>query len=829
MRKLFFFVLLLATTFANAQTPQKLNSAEIHDAIKKLNFLGSVLYVAAHPDDENTRLISYLANGVKARTGYLSITRGDGGQNLIGPELKELLGIIRTQELLAARRIDGGEQLFTRAIDFGYTKTPEEAMDFWQKEEVLGDVVWAIRTFKPDIIINRFNHRTSGETHGQHTASALLSVDAFEMAGDPTAFPDQLEYTEVYKPKRMFFNTSPWFYGSEEAFKKATNSNFLQFDTGVYFPSKGLSNPEIAALSRSEHQSQGFGSTGSRGVQMEYLELLEGEPLKDSTSLFSGIDTSWNRVKGGAKIGELISRIEAEYNFRDPSASLPQLLEAYQLIQSLEDEHWKQIKSEEIKEIIASASGLYLEALAGSPTATLSEEIDVNLEAINRSNVNMTLLSVDLEPNNSKLQPNKKLENNTDWKEKARLKIGEDAKLTSPYWLIEKGSIGLYEVDEQELVGIPEAPNSVKAKFNLEISGVAIPFERPVVFKYNDAVKGEVYQPFEIVPSVSANFREKVIIFANGQAKTVPVTITAGKDNVSGEIELQGAGSWKVVPVKTDFSIAKKGESAVVSFSITPPADQSEITLAPVLKVNGKTYSSEIVTINYDHIPVQTVVLPAETKLVKLDIKKQGQQIGYIEGAGDVIPESLEQIGYTVTRIDPRTISAASLEKYDAVVLGIRAYNIVEDLRYKQAALLEYVENGGNLISQYNVSRGLLVNPIAPYDLNISRERVTEEDAEVRFLADDHPVLNTPNKITEKDFEGWVQERGLYFADSWSKEFTPILSINDSNESPKEGSLMVAKHGKGHFIYTGLSFFRQFPEGVPGAYRLFANLVSLGK
>lgn len=829
MRKIVSLVLLLAFSFVNAQTPQKLNSAEIHEAIKKLNFLGSVLFVAAHPDDENTRLISYLANEVHARTGYLSITRGDGGQNLIGPELKELLGIIRTQELLAARRIDGGEQLFTRAIDFGYTKTPEEALDFWQKEEVLSDVVWAIRTFKPDIIINRFNHRTSGETHGQHTASALLSVEAFDMAGDPSFYPEQLKLTEAFAPQRMFFNTSPWFYGSEEAFQKAVNTNFLQFDTGVYFPSKGLSNPEIAALSRSEHQSQGFGSSGSRGEQMEYLELLQGEIPENDPALFAGIDTSWNRVKNGAKIGEMITGIEAEYNFKNPSASIPKLVEAYKLIDALEESHWKHLKSLEIKGIIASAAGLYMEALASSTSATPGEEIELSLEAINRSETPMTLVEVILEPEKKSMQPNKDLTNNSDWKTKAFLKLNKQAGYTSPYWLNEKGSLGLYKVEDRKLTGLPQAPKNVIARFVVKVDGVNISFNRPVVYKYTDEVKGEIYQPFEIVPEVSVKFRDKVLIFANGAAKTVPVIITAGKDNVSGEIALQSAENWKIEPVTTQFSIAKKGASASVLFKITPPANPSEATLSPLVKVGGVTYSSEITKISYNHIPEQTVVLPAETKLVKLNIEKRGQNIGYIEGAGDVIPESLEQIGYTVTRIPIGSITAKSLEKYDAVVMGIRAYNIIEELKYSQPALLKYVENGGNLIVQYNVSRGLQVNPIGPYDLSLSRDRVTEEDAPVRFLAKDHPILNSPNKITSKDFEGWVQERGLYFADSWAPQYTPILSLNDTNETPKEGALLVAKHGKGHFIYTGLSFFRQFPEGVPGAYRLFANIVSLGK
>ncbi|MFO8148339.1 MAG: PIG-L family deacetylase [Gillisia sp.] len=829
MRKILFLILCLAFSLSNAQTPRKLNSVEIHNAIKKLNFLGSVLYLAAHPDDENTRLISYFSNEIKARTGYLSITRGDGGQNLIGPELKELLGIIRTQELLAARRIDGGEQLFSRAIDFGYTKTPEEALEFWGKQEILSDIVWALRTFKPDVIINRFDHRTSGETHGQHTASAILSIGAFDLAKDPTAFPEQLKYTETFEPKRLFFNTSPWFYGSDEEFEKADKSNLLQFDTGVYFPSKGLSNPEIAALSRSEHQSQGFGSTGSRGEQIEYLEFIDGSFPKDKTNLFAGIDTSWNRVQNGSEIGKILAEVEKDYNFKDPAASLPKLLAAYRLIKDLEDAHWRKIKTEEIKNIIAASAGLYLEANAVNPTATPYEELPVNLEAINRSNAEISLVSVELEPNNSKLEPNQQLLNNVSWKEQTRLKINGKTRFTSPYWLKNKGSLGLYNVEEQKLIGLPEAPESVKAKFKVKIRGEEILFERPVVYKYNDPVKGEVYQPFEILPQVSVKFREKVLIFAEATSKTVPMIITAGKDSISGKIALKSNETWKIRPEETNFNILNKGESVTVNFEITPPENQDELIVSPILTVNGTEYSEEIIKIDYNHIPLQTLVTQAETKLVKLNISKKGENIGYIDGAGDVIPESLEQIGYQVSILDPEKITATSLSEFDAVVMGVRAYNTVEDLQYKQPSLLKYVENGGTLIVQYNVNRGLVVDSITPYKLNISRDRVTEEDAEVRFLAPNHPILNSPNKISSADFDGWVQERGLYFPDSWAPEFTPVLSMNDTNETPKDGSLLVAKYGKGYFIYTGISFFRQFPEGVPGAYRLFSNMISIGK
>lgn len=829
MRKIFFLILLFSFTTLKGQTPQKLNSAEIYEAINKLNFLGSVLYVAAHPDDENTRLISYFANDVNARTGYLSITRGDGGQNLIGPELKEKLGLIRTQELLAARRIDGGQQLFTRANDFGYTKTPEEALEFWGKEEVLQDVVWAIRKFKPDVVVNRFNHRTSGETHGQHTASALLSVDAFELAGDASVYKDQLSYVEPHQPKRLFFNTSPWFYGSDEEFEKADKTNFLEFETGVYFPTKGLSNPEIAALSRSQHQSQGFGSTGSRGSQIEYLELIKGNLPENASGVFAGIDTSWSRIKGGAEIGKILSDVEKNYDFTNPSASVPALIEAYQLIQKLEDKHWRTIKSEQIKNIIAASSGLFLEAVARSSSATPKESVEIVLEAINRSNGKMVLSSVSLDPSTTALEQNITLSNNEGWKKPVNYTIPADADYTTPYWLEEDGTIGLYKVNDPELIGLPETPTSLNVTFNVMFNGYTIPFTKPVVHKFNDPVKGEVYQPFEIIPPVSVKIEDNVVLFPDATSKKLPVTLKSGKSNISGTIKLKASPGWKIIPETANFSIKEKGATTSVIFEVTPPKEQNESTITPVVNVEGKEYVEEVTSIDYPHIPRQNLVLSSEAKLVKLNIQKKGENIAYIEGAGDVVPESMQQIGYNITKIDPQQITAASLAKYDAVILGIRAYNTVEELKYKQAALLKYVENGGTVIVQYNTNRGLLVNPIAPYDLQISRDRVTEEDAQVNFINPQHPLLNSPNKISEKDFNGWVQERGLYFADKWGPEFTPVLSMKDQNEPESTGSLLVARYGKGYFIYTGLSFFRQFPEGVPGAFKLFANMVSIGK
>ena len=811
-----------------AQQPQKLNSSEIYKEIQKLNFLGSVLYVAAHPDDENTRLISYLSSDLNARTAYLSMTRGDGGQNLIGPEIRELLGLIRTQELLAARRIDGGEQFFTRANDFGYSKTPKETLSIWNEEEILKDVVGRIRQFKPDVVINRFNANSAGETHGHHTSSAILSTKAFELAGKSSAFPEQAEKYGTWQPKKLFFNTSPWFYNSQEEFDAADKSKFVQFDTGVYFPLLGLSNSEIASLSRSQHKSQGFGSTGSRGKEMEYIELLAGEHPQKNNDLFAGINTTWSRLEGGKAIGELLQKVENNYDFQNPSASLPELVKAYELINELPDPFWREIKLKQIKKIIAATAGLYLEAVAQNPMATPGEEVNVNLEAINRSPQQVELISVTLDPVDKKISPVKRLKNNENWKEAMSFTIPKGTDYTTPYWLRDKGTLGMYNVKNKEWTGLPETPREFKAEFVVKIEGVEIPFSRELVFKQNDPVKGETYKPFEIVPQVSISTTSDVLIFANGGSKNVQVKITAMNNLPDGILSFEQLENWKITPASFSVESMKKGEERTFIFEVSSSAEKANSVFSPYISYNGERYSNQIIQVDYEHIPLQTLVLPVETNIIKLQIEKQGKLIGYIEGAGDVVPQALEQIGYRVEKISPENISAENLRKYDAVVMGIRAYNVVDQLQQKQDELLNYVENGGNLIVQYNTNRGLKTNKIAPYKLELSRDRVTDENAKVTFLSKKHPVLNYPNKINEGDFEGWVQERGLYFPDAWAPEFTPVLSMHDEGETPKNGSLLVAEYGKGHYIYTGLSFFREFPAGVPGAFRLFANLLSLG-
>ena len=805
-----FFVSIIAF----AQAPQKLNSVEIYEQVQKLNFLGKVLYVAAHPDDENTKLITYFSNHYHAQTAYLSLTRGDGGQNLIGTELREKLGAIRTQELLAARRIDGGEQFFTRANDFGFSKEPNETFAIWNKEEVMEDVIQVMETFRPDIIVNRFAHNTPGTTHGHHTASAMLSLEAYDLV--------------KYQPKRIFFNTSWWFYGSQEAFDAADKSKLLSINSNVFYPLKGKSNNEIAALSRSQHKCQGFGTLGTRGDEIEYLELLKGD-LPSNTNLFEGIDTSWNRVKGGNEIGKILYDIEKNFNFGNPSVHIPNLIKAYDLIQKLEDSHWKEIKSKQIIKIIEACSGLFMEAIADTETITKESKFNLQLEVINRSQSNVKLISINALNIKNETQ-NKPLKNN----EKVSLQfkdvvVGNEVDYSNLFWLKEQQTEGMYKVSDKSIRILPEISTSFPVIFTMEIEGKTIEFVKNITYKFNNPDDGETYIPFTILPEFTSTIEPKVIIFNSTQPKEISVKVKAHKTNASGKLSLAIPQDWKIEPKEIPFTIEAKNEERKFTFKVYPTKPEITSKLVAQISTSNGTLDKELVTIQYPHIPKQTILVASESKVVKLDIATKGKNIGYIMGAGDEVNKNLENLGFQVTNLNPNEITTENLKSFDAVILGIRAFNVVDELKFKNKILFDYVANGGNVIVQYNTTNNLITKEIAPYNLKLSRDRVTDENAKVTFLAPNHKVLNQPNKISEKDFTGWVQEQGLYYPNEWSSEFIPILASNDEGETPKNGGLLIAKHGKGNYIYTGLSFFRELPEGVSGAYRLLANLIALDK
>lgn len=827
--------LLLCTSIAATafcQTPKVYTSGEIYQSLKKLNFLGTVLYVAAHPDDENTRLISYCVNGLHADTYYLSLTRGDGGQNLIGPEIRELLGVLRTEELLAARRVDGGKQLFTRANDFGYSKNAEEAISIWDSDQVKQDVVWAIRKVKPDVIINRFDHRTSGSTHGHHTASAQLSHELFEKAGDPKVYADQLKRTQVWKASRLFFNTNWWFYGSQENFDKADKSKMMNLEVGAYFPLLGLNNGEIAALSRSNHKCQGFGSAGVRGEQSEYLELLKGTMPQDKNDLFEGINTTWTRVKGGEEVKKRMDLVMSHFDFTKPHLSVPELMHARESIQKLQDDYWRQKKLAEIDQIIVACLGLFAEADASASFVTPGDSVRIDFELVLQSQSDVKLQSVELLPGNIKrsldtlLMPNHKL------LVSQQMGIGSGMDYTSPYWLRKAGTEGIYRVDDPNLIGLPETPRPIKARINLMVSGKLMTIEKDVVYKSTDSERGEVYAPFDIIPKFSVSSKEKVLVFAEDRVRKIAIEVKSNTNEAGGILKLQVPDGWTYSPAKIQLGELKKGEVAVYEFELDPPTTTSTGDVVPLVEFKNESFSDEIILINYEHIPLQRVMMPAKIKVNRIQIQKMGNRIAYVMGTGDEIPASLEQIGYDVDLLEVQDITPARLASYDALIMGIRAYNKHDDLKFKQNIIFDYVKKGGNFIVQYNTTgRDLVMDEaeIMPYPLKLSRDRVTREEAPVSFLAPDHEVVQWPNKITSEDFDGWVQERALYMPGTWDSHFVPIFSCSDPGEKSMAGGLLVAPYGDGHCIYTSFSWFRELPAGVPGAFRIFANLVSLGK
>ncbi|MFT7589628.1 MAG: LmbE family N-acetylglucosaminyl deacetylase [Limisphaerales bacterium] len=819
--------------------PAQQNSAEILESIRKLSVLGSAMYIAAHPDDENTRLIAWLANDRKVNTTYLSLTRGDGGQNLIGPEIREMLGVLRTEELNKARSIDGGNQFFSRANDFGYSKHPKETFAIWESDEVLADVVWAIRRLRPDVIINRFDHRSPGTTHGHHTASAMLSLQAAELASDATAFPEQLEYVDTWAPRRIFFNTSWWFYGSKEKFEVADKSGMVKIDAGVYYSDKGKSNTEIAAESRSMHKCQGFGSTGTRGEQFEYMEWLEGLPLAKNSNTtdnkpgddpFEGMDLSWSRVQGGTKVAKLLFKTESEFNTDFPAESVGNLVAVLKAIEALPSGHWKYEKRAECEAILAQCISLYAEVISDNAEKVPGDSMSLKLEVISRA-YPITLIGWQISPALYKWEGNITLSANQKETQAASVKISESMDYTGPYWLRDQGSLGLFKVEKQAIRGLPNTPRTIQAKFDLLIDGQPLRITRDVVFKSNDPVRGEVYRPLEVVPPASVRFTRPVYLFVTEEAEEIEITVRAHQDNVKGEVRLNLPSAWKSASVAgpiAKFELKNKGAEQVIKIRVIPPEKGGSDVISASVTVDGKTYPYAVQYVEYDHIAPQTVLIQAKAKVTRLALETTAKKIGYIDGAGDNIPAALIQIGCTVDMLEEADFTLENLNKYDAILVGIRAYNTRDRLKFHQETLMEYVNQGGTMVVQYNTSHRLKIDALGPYPLKLSRERVTDEFAEVRILAPKHPAMQSPNKITSKDFDGWVQERGLYFPNEWDENYTALLSANDKDEPGREGGLLVAQYGEGWYVYTGYSFFRELPAGVPGAFRLFANLISLG-
>ncbi|MCI0705951.1 MAG: PIG-L family deacetylase [Ignavibacteriae bacterium] len=801
------------------QSPRTMSSAEIQLALKKLTVVGSALYVGAHPDDENTALLSYLAKGRHVRAAYLSMTRGEGGQNLIGSEQGELMGIIRTQELLAARRFDGAEQFFTRAIDFGYSKNSEETIGIWGHDKILSDIVWVIRSFRPDVIITRFSPTAGG--HGNHTASAILAEEAFHAAGDLKKFPEQLKYVQPWKPKRILFNTGRFFN------PQLNVDEALKIDVGEYNHLLGMSYSEIAGISRSMHKSQGFGASQSRGTQVNYLTHTAGEEA--TSDLFDGVNLTWSRQPGGEPIGKLLQEVSSAFKPENPSASIPHLLRAYREMNKLQPNVWVETKKAELLDVIRSCAGIWVDALVNTYSAAPGTEIRDSVVVVKRTDIPVVVEGVKFPFEQDFVDVSQELEKNNVWHSASNTRLPHDISYTQPYWLWEDHAIGSYNIAGQELIGRPENQASLVIGIVLKFGDERIELNVPVRYRWVDPVQGELYRPFEIVPPVAINLHERVHMFPKGSQKTITATLKSGAQNVSGEVRLIPPDGWTSRPATIPFTLARKGEEVNVSFSVAKGSAMSNGTFRLEAVVGEKVIAQGMHTVEYDHIPRQTLFPASNGKFVDLDVKLKGTNIGYIVGSGDEVPSGLRQIGYTVTLLSDEDLAKNDLSRFDAIIAGVRVYNTKPSIRNQQKRLLEYVERGGTYIVQYVTAQRLASENLGPFPFEVGRDRVTVEIAPMNFVNPQHAILNSPNKITEKDFDGWVQERGLYFAENLDPRYETIFSSNDPGETPKTGSLIVARHGKGYFMYTGLSFFRQIPAGVPGAYRLLVNMISISK
>ncbi len=821
-------------------TRAALHSGEITAAIDRLSVLGSVLYVAAHPDDENTRLLTWLTRIRHLRAAYISLTRGEGGQNLVGTEQGELLGLIRTQELLAARRIDGAEQLFSRARDFGYSKTADETLKAWGKEIVLGDLVWAIRRMRPDVIVTRFN--TEPPNHGHHTASALLAAQAFSAAADPSRFPEQLTYVDVWQAHRLIHNVSHWRFTPETDL-----SGFQSAEIGAYVPLLGTTVGELAARSRSMHKSQGFGVAAERGSIKEYFQPLAGEPgPKDAP--FAGFDTTWSRVPGSTRVPPLLNALKRGFDPRAPEKSLPALEKLHRAVSSLSstlkprstEALWVAHKLNEVESLLIACAGITVEARAGQLTAPVRaapngkaipvtvafnarQGGDVTWEAIRFPDGHVKLR----EPTAASVKPNVPTVISHDLTLPKREPTNAAAvfRLDDAPWDVLATELGEPERSEAAL----------QVAMDLRVAGVAIVVRTPLLTAWVDPIDGELTTRVETATRHSARFNSPAVMIPNGEPVDVSVTVSSLGESGTAQVSLEVPAGWTASPAVIAVTLDGTPAPKAVVFRVSGTQDALSAgdgrmrVLIDDGSGAGPVAATGETTIAYPHIPALTVREPAVARLVPVTLAGKRGRIGLIAGPGDRVAESLEAVGYTVIELDAPQLEPAVLANLDAVVIGVRAFNHTPDLHGRLPSLLTWVESGGRLIVQYMTNSRLapLKGPIGPYPFTVAQGRVTDETATMTPKDAAHPALTSPNALTPGDFEGWVQERGLYYASEWDPKYSAIFSSADPGEPPQDGGLLVARHGRGVYVYTGLAFFRQLPAGVPGAFRLFQNLLSL--
>lgn len=792
-------------------------AGEIRRAIERLNVVGSVLYVAAHPDDENTRLISWLVGHKGLQAAYLSMTRGGGGQNLIGKEQAELLGVVRTGELLEARKIDGGAQYFSRMRDFGYSKSAPETIRVWGHEAALSDVVQVIRIVRPDVVIARF--ATKGRNHGHHTASAILAGEAFRAAADPQRFKNL--GLNSWQADRLLHNRSHW------RMKPSTDkSGFLKLDVGTFDPLIGQSYGEVSAVSRSMHKSQGFGTSPSIGPQMEYFSPLAGTSLKPGDDVFKGLNLTWSRFSKTAGLTKAIAQAAQAFDPAAPHKVLPKLTEIRSRLLKVSNGHWREIKLRELDRIIVSCAGLWLTARSKKAVVSPGTQLPVELTAVNRSKAKVRLRSTTV---GSQSVGGTVLKEHRVWVKRVDLQIAKESKVSGPHWLRQTPTSANYLIAEVKNRVIADDKPVLSVVFNLEIEGATLRVSRPIEHAWTDAVAGERVHPVEVLPPVTATPDRPVLMVPVGGRATARIFLRSDTAR-SGAVELQLPKGLTLTSNRLSFALSAAKPEQVVEVTVSAEDRAQAGALAASIRLDDQVWRSALNTIDYPHLPRRRVLRTSELRIVPVVLDRGGiNRIGYLSGSGDAVADSLRSVGYSVEQIDVNTVVSAKLGRFQAVVMGIRAYNKHPRLLALHGQLMAYVAQGGKLIVQYNTNNHFnpLNGPMGPKPFHISRLRVTDETATMTALDPQHAALTKPNRLGPADFAGWVQERGLYFADTWDPFYTPVFSASDPGERPVKGGLLVARHEKGVFVYTGISFFRQLPAGVAGAYRLFANMLAL--
>ncbi len=847
--------------------------------LERLQTTASAMHTGAHPDDEDSGLLAYLARSDYARTAYLSLNRGEGGQNVIGQEIFELLGVIRTEELLQARRLDGGQQFFTRVMDYGFSKTRAEAARIWGENLVLGDMVRAIRMFRPLVIISRFSG-TPADGHGHHQLAGYLTPIAYKAAADPKQFPEQLkEGLLPWQAKKL--------YVGQGFTQNPNNPPTLIINTGEYDPLLGRSDFEIAMEGRSQHKSQEMGSLELRGKQTSSMRLLETntEKVEIEKDVFDGIDTS---ITGIPKLvgltdsnidGELkdaqnaAAKALANYNALNPQKIIEPLVEGLRAVRKARNEIAKKQtrqssvpltdadsllaqKEREFSDALQSAAGVVVDALTDSETVVAGDKtgVAVRVFAPETSNVKINSATVNV-PNswtvNNATPPDTPTVGFRSRNENALkayffdLSVPTDARPTQPYWLESPRKDFAFDWSAPDAKkNMPFQSPLATAEVKMNVGGEDIIVLKPVQYRYADDIRGELRRDLNVVPMVNIALDSNLIIAptsSKSQTQKVVMSVTNNAPReTKGTIKLDLPAGWTANSVSADFVLKARGEKTALVFDVTIPANAKvdSYKILAEANVGGQIYNQTMQEIAYPHIQTHRRYLPAEISAKVIDVKVAPVKVGYIMGTGDRVPEAIKRLGLDVTMLEEKDLSTGNLSKFDTIVVGIRASQVRPDFVANNGRLLDFVKNGGTLIVQYQQSEYVAQNlPPFPAKMDIqvngtqriSNVRVTDENAPVKILEPKNPVFNFPNKITLSDWDNWVQERNLYNFTTIDPKYTPLLESHDEGDPESNGGLVYAKIGRGNYIYNSYSFFRQLPNGVPGAYRLLANMLSLPK